>query len=468
MKRQENRASKACSRNFVNQICTFILGCALTALFFLQTQFLLHQNDLSRTSVVALNQDVSPKVISTDIKDPSISSVLDGVKILVAVVAYDFSQIPHLEELLDSYFDLCSAGSKVDVVVYSTVPWPVTFIDLLNTRFVCTNPSPRAGFSITIHLKSPRLVLHLVDPHRELFYERLDAYDLFIYTEDDIRVSPKTVAHYITESKLLDEKCRLKGCQATDFNVGVVRYEYNFPPGVVIDDKTRHATQNVTRVYWEHSWHPPVPKAADIIPQHDILPGYVHMQNHHQGMYLATQDRLRAWKDKKGCEFNEIKNRPSVPGKPHQHSEGTQRVWMSSAQLYGKKHCGVQQVIPIDKFGLSTVLHLPNKNYRRVGRKGRLGGHDAKEAADTTKETDFTGPSDKLLGALQLHLEIRKQWPAEPQIPYRGIIMEDRVEGRPANSPLLIRRMSEYHTYVERGGVLVTEDFTKTALVEEN
>jgi hypothetical protein len=394
--------------------------------------------------------------------------VLDGVKILVAVVAFDFSQIPHLEEVLDAYFDLCAAGSNVDVVIYSTVPWPVTFIDLLNTRFVCTNPSPRAGFSITIHLKSPNLRLHLVDPHRELFYERLDAYDLFIYTEDDIRISPKTVANYLSESRRVAELCQLKSCRASDFNVGIVRYEYNYPPGVIIDDNTRHATQNVTRVYWEHSWQPPVPKAVDIIPQHDILPGYVHMQNHHQGMYLATQDRLRAWKDREGCEFNQIKNRPSAAGKPSQPSEGTQRVWMSSAQLYGKKHCNIQQVIPIDKFGAFTVLHLPNKNYRRLGKKGRMGGYNAKESdIETTKETVFTSSSSQLLTALDLHLEIRKKWPAEPQIPYKGIQMEDHVKGRGHNAPLLTRRMNEYHAFVERGGVLDAGDFAKLTLVEE-
>lgn len=100
---------------------------------------------------------------------------------MVAIVAYDFSQAPHLEEVLDGYLDFCAAGSKVDVVIYATIAWPVAYLDLLNTRFVCDN------FSITIYLKSPDTRLHLVDFHRELFYERLEEYSLFIYTEDDIR-----------------------------------------------------------------------------------------------------------------------------------------------------------------------------------------------------------------------------------------------------------------------------------------
>ena len=41
---------------------------------------------------------------------------------------------------------------------------------------------------------------------------------------------------------------------------------------------------------------------------------------------------------------------------------------MSSRMLYGRKHCNVQQLLPIETFGVMNVLHLPNKNYRRVGK----------------------------------------------------------------------------------------------------
>ena len=76
------------------------------------------------------------------------------------------------------------------------------------------------------------------------------SYDLFIYTEDDIRVSPRTVASYLYETTKI--KQLVGPSRATEFNVGIVRYEYNYPSNVIIDDRTRHATQNVTRVYWEH------------------------------------------------------------------------------------------------------------------------------------------------------------------------------------------------------------------------
>ena len=75
---------------------------------------------------------------------------LQGLSILVGIASYNFNQLPHLEEVLQSYRDICEAGAKVDVVIHTAVPYPVVFIDLLNSRLKCVNPSPDAGFSIKI------------------------------------------------------------------------------------------------------------------------------------------------------------------------------------------------------------------------------------------------------------------------------------------------------------------------------
>lgn len=250
-------------------------------------------------------------------------SILTGVRILIAVAAYDFSQLPHLEEVIDAYSDLCATGAQVDLIVHATVPYPITLIDLLNTRLTCLNPSGR--FDVKISLVSPTVRLHLVDIHRPLFYEKIEEYDLFIYTEDDIRVTPRTIAAYLHETKVLQEKIGFE--KSLNYNVGIVRYEYNFPSNVLMDDNTRHATQNVTRVYWEHSYHSPAfPKVIDVVP--DLDQEYVHMKNHHQGMFLATRDLLKAWK--KRCQFDVVTNRPGGPSQP---KEGTQVGSISSHQI---------------------------------------------------------------------------------------------------------------------------------------
>jgi len=385
----------------------------------------------------------------------SSKSPFDGIKILVAIVSFDFSQIPHLEEVLDAYQDLCMTGaSKVDIVIHTTVAYPVTLIDLLNSRLL---PVCRDIFSITIIVKPSSLRLHLVDCHREMFYQKIDDYDLFIYTEDDIRVTPRIVGAYLTETKNVQAMVGTE--RSSDFNVGIVRYEYNYPNNVVMDDKTRHATQNVTRVYWEHSSYPIFPKAMEKIPIPELSESYVQMSNHHQGMFLATRFLLNAWKERPNCNFNVASNRPGMKNNPGQPLMGTQRVWMSSQMLGSKKYCNVQQVLPVGSFGSLTVLHLPNKNYRRVGH------YRNRTFSDGTEVFDHNLASG-LLTAMTLHLEMRRVMKQKPTMPYKGIRMVDEVGKRGRDrSPLLERRMGEYQAYVDRGGRMSEEDMDKTALV---
>ena len=75
----------------------------------------------------------------------------------------------------------CSA--KLISPVHNNIQYPVALIDMLNDRMRCNNPSPNAGLTMTVILKPSRVRLHLVDFHRELFYERIDQYDVFVYTE---------------------------------------------------------------------------------------------------------------------------------------------------------------------------------------------------------------------------------------------------------------------------------------------
>ena len=268
------------------------------------------------------------------------NSVLDGIRILIAITSFDFSQLVYLEEVLESYYDLCVIPNikQVDIVIYTTQAYPITLIDMWNNRIPSSCKRRRnekkssedeaeSVFAVTIIVKPYSLRLFLVDCHRYLFYEKIDDYDLFIYSEDDMIVHPKLIVTYLEETNTVIDLVGLNKSQ--DFNVGIVRYEYNFPSNIVIDDNTRHATQNVTRVYWEH--HPGVKNATgsgekkkQIIFQkepkkifrrrkrrgswkdaasrrvRDPILNNTHIQmiNHHQGMYLVTQHLLKVWKDR--------------------------------------------------------------------------------------------------------------------------------------------------------------------------
>ena len=312
----------------------FTFGCIVSATFLLTLKLEANQHQITHPFASSGNVPVpllkeksvgsghepslahqqNSATVTREQKTTPSESILAGVRILVAIAAYDFSQLPHFEEVLDAYSDLCSTGAQVDVIVHTTMPYPITLIDMLNTRIKCMNPSGR--FDVKISLVSPTVRLHLVDEHRPLFYNKIEEYELFIYTEDDIRVTPRTIAAYLYQTKVLQDKLGFE--KSLNYNVGIVRYEYNFPSNVLMDDNTRHVTQNVTRVYWEHSYHfPAIPKVVDIVPGLDQE--YVHMLNHHQGMFLATRDLLKAWKNK--CQFDVVTNRP---GRGNQPSQGTQ------------------------------------------------------------------------------------------------------------------------------------------------
>ena len=409
---------------------------------------------------------------------PPPAAVLNDLKILVAIASYDFSQIPHLEETLDGYHELCVAGAAhVDVKVHTTVVLPVAWLDLWQTRFTCPQ------FTLTFVIVNHKVRLHLVDLHRQLFYDELPNYDLFIYTEDDMRVTPTTVATYWQTTQQLHALLGQNNNNNHDndnddddeylrYNVGIVRYEYNFP-SVVMDDHTRHATENVTRVYWEHGSYslahhqPLIPNAVQAVPGLPSDGGrmWVHMTNHHQGMFLATRAHLQYWDRLPHCRFSQATKRPGLKGKPSQPLLGTQRVWMSSYQLYEPKYCHIQQVLPIHHLGALTVHHLPNKNYRR-----KKGGRTKLDHDKPTLEPLAEQGDNRLVTALQLHLELRRAWPTvhtstpPPRDP-PTIRIDDRVTRD--RTPGLEARLRAFRAYAERGYVLSDQDMHHTELVEE-
>lgn len=287
-------------------------------------------------------------------------------------------------------------------------------------------------------------------------------------TQDDIRVSPKTVAAYLHETRRVEGLVGPDG--AADFNVGIVRYEYDYPENVVLTDKTRHANVNVTRVYWEHLGRPIFEKTVDRVADPALAPYYVSMHKPHQGMYLATPSLLTAWKVRPKCRFHEIRDRPSHPSNPSQPTEGTQRVWMSSQMLYGNRHCAVKQLLPAENFGQLTVLHLPNKNYRRVGKQGRLGGSDNAPKNEFSDGTEvFQRASPDLMKALELHVEVKRQFPhlqssnvGGEGTGYTGIRMVDtdiNLSKLWSNHRAAAeQKLKAYKAYVDRGGYMVDAD----------
>lgn len=135
--------------------------------------------DTTHDSFESTHKDTNKQLTSSTSTSSSLTSkILNNKRILIAIASFDFSQFPLLEEVLDSYQNLCFSGtSKVDIYIHTTVPYTVALIDMLNTRLNCDT------MQIYIVVKSPAVRLNLVDYHRTLFYENIDNYDLFVYSE---------------------------------------------------------------------------------------------------------------------------------------------------------------------------------------------------------------------------------------------------------------------------------------------
>jgi hypothetical protein len=57
--------------------------------------------------------------------------------------------------------------------------------------------------TITIAVQSPAVRLNLVDRHRDLFYDKIDEYDLFIYSEVSIFNTVEEIYYYLHSHNIL-------------------------------------------------------------------------------------------------------------------------------------------------------------------------------------------------------------------------------------------------------------------------
>lgn len=302
-------------------------------------------------------------------------------RVLMAIVSYDMTQAHYLEQLLEQVLDMCASTIEtVDVVLYTSVVWPTSYVQ--NWQRLLLGQS--CG-NLEIIWKSPDWGHLFVNFHRQLFYDRLHDYDLFVYTEDDLLIQPRHVHGYWREMQQLIERVGYKTTKpwktAGDYAVGFLRYEWQHGDP---NTKMMHAAPNSTatsttattpsrdmnrKLIWEHHWNLTsvdafknrhlvnVPTVGGNNELHYFTaPGYQH-----QGMYMALPMQLEVWRDRRPCQFQES---PWMT-KMHLHRE---RV--SSLQLFSNPRsdmgCGVKQIIPIDRYQDFLVQHLSNKQHKSM------------------------------------------------------------------------------------------------------
>lgn len=374
-----------------------------------------------------------------------------GKKILVAIPSYGQKQFLFLQDMIDSFRDLCETGAQVTMIIYTTEPYSVEQLHLLNSR---TNKCyhPNGNLHIHVKIKPPSLKLHFVDLHRKDFYDSIDQYDLFIYSEDDHHIRPTHVIGYLYETAKLR---RLVGPVAfPNYSIGFLRYERDR------DRAERHTfDQYEYKNAGLHSFANPA--------LHDKYIGNRHMP--HQGMFMATPEQLSAWKDR--CNFHEIdpdqiekgRGNPSgMSANSENNGDPDTPIWhreyVSSLRLFANEgipigNCQVTQLFPSGgHFENFMVHHMPDKYY---------------ENPNFEKEKNFNS-----LELQQYRLRIFNRENHLDTMTndvnkgaYTGVTMElskdDAGTLRSENGDMLqniIHRMDEYVAYVNAGGVFLPKE----------
>ena len=218
------------------------------------------------------------------------------LRVLVAIASYGEKNLTFLRQIIRNYQ---SMPFQVDLVVLSEAPKDLG-----------------AGVEVIVGLPSKN-PWTLPFAHKAVFAERLERYDLFVYSEDDIHVSESHVRAFLdATARLHDEEI-----------AGFIRYEVDASGNRFVNEPWQH-----------YHWKPDsVRQRGD----HTIA----EFTNEHTGLYILTQKQLRRAIASGGFLRGPCTGRYS---------------WPETAATDPYTNCGFRKVICISALERFLVHHLPN------------------------------------------------------------------------------------------------------------
>ncbi len=223
----------------------------------------------------------------------------DRKKALVAIASYGTRNDAHLSKLVDEYR---SMSFDTHIVLLSNIDKSKTF------------PGTET-FIVDLRGKDP---WSLPFPHKQMFAERLNDYDLFIYSEDDTPITEKNVRAFLEVSETLPE----------NEIVGFLRFEQDPDGGVNYPEMHGH-------FHWD-------PQSVRRRGEHT----FAYFTNEHSACYILTQRQLKRAIDSGGFLVE-----------PH---EGKYDL-LCSAATDPYTQCGFQKLICVSRLDDFLIHHLPNK-----------------------------------------------------------------------------------------------------------
>jgi 2-polyprenyl-3-methyl-5-hydroxy-6-metoxy-1,4-benzoquinol methylase len=225
------------------------------------------------------------------------------MKILVAIANYGTKNMGFLSRLIREYH---SMPEQVDIVVLSNIPKDL---------------GPGIEVKVGLPAKNP---WSLPFGHKKIFAERVDEYDLFIYSEDDTLITEKNIRAFLDMTSILPE----------DEIAGFLRYELD-PSGM----------KYYSTVHSHFHW---IPDSVRTINGHT----FARFTNDHSACYLLTQKHLRKAIDSGGFLVG-----------PHEE----QYDLLVTAATDPYTQCGMRKVICVSNLEGFELYHLPNVYIGKLG-----------------------------------------------------------------------------------------------------
>lgn len=218
------------------------------------------------------------------------------LKLLVAIASYGDSNDRYLARIIQEYR---SMSFKVDIVVFSNI-------------------RKNVGEGVEVHVGLPdRDPRSLPFAHKQVFAERRDEYDLFLYSEDDILVTETNIRAFLRAEREMQE---------TEIP-GFFRFE----------ESAR--TRSYPEIHGSYHWD-----STSVRSRGEFVIAF--FTNEHAACYLLTARHLWRAIESGGYLVN-----------PHQGRYDLQ----CSAATDPYTQCKCEKVIPISHVDEFLVHHLPNK-----------------------------------------------------------------------------------------------------------
>jgi len=246
------------------------------------------------------------------------------LRVLVAIANYGAKNDRYLAELLAEYR---SMSYQVDIVVLSDV---------------AKESGPGVELAVGLPNKDP---WSLPFAHKQLFADRLDGYDLFIYSEDDVLITEKNIQAFLRVNRNLRE----------DEVPGFLRFE-----------GSANGELNYPEAHGRFHWDPQTVRSRG---EYTLAV----FTNEHSACYMLSRAQLRAAIDSRGF----------LTG-PHQGKHDL----LCTAATDPYTQCGFQKLICISHLDEFLVHHLPN---RYIGSRFGVGERELRRQVATLLQIGRSG-----------------------------------------------------------------------------